>query len=161
MNMFLMKTIRVLALLSASWGVMNAAHAQVVRIEDAWARATVPGQASSGAFMKLTAAHGARLEAVNSPAAGAAEIHEMVLQDNVMRMRPLAGLELPPGRTVELKPGGLHVMLLELKAPLVAGSTLPLELQVRDAAGALSRVMVQVPVRALGAPASSGMKHGH
>ena len=135
----------------------GAAQAQsVVQVQDAWARATVPGQSASGAFMVLTAPQGATLEGVASPAA-TAELHEMVMQGDVMRMRALASLPLPPGQAVALKPGGVHIMLLDLKAPLRAGATLPLTLSVRDARGTASKVELQVPVRALNA---AGMGHG-
>lgn len=155
------KSIRFLGWLMASLLVAASALAQPVQVQGAWARATVPGQASGGAFMILMAPAGARLEGVSTPAAGAAEIHEMVLQDNIMRMRPLAaGIDLPPGRPVELKPGGLHLMLLELKAPLVAGSVLPLVLHLRDRQGVTSRLELQVPVRALGAAPASSIPHG-
>ncbi len=140
------------------------AMAQTVRVDEPWARASVPGQQSSGAFMTLTAPEGAQLVGVSSPAAGVAEIHEMAMQGNVMRMRAVASLELPAGKPVQLKPGGLHVMLMELKAPLAADSVLPLTLLLRDAKGAERKQEVQVPVRALAAPAgghmpASGHKH--
>ena len=139
------------------------AQPPVVRVQDAWARATVPGQGASGAFLTLTAPQGATLVGVSSPAA-TAELHEMAMDGNVMRMRPLATLALPPGQAVTLKPGGVHVMLLDLKAPLAAGATLPLTLQLRDAQGASSQIDVQVPVRALGGGGmGQGMGHdmGH
>ena len=141
----------------------SAAQAQpqpVVQVQDAWARATVPGQGASGAFMILTAPRGATLEGVSSPAA-TAELHEMAMEGDVMRMRPLASLALPAGRAVALKPGGVHVMLLGLKAPLTAGASVPLVLRVRDAKGVESTVEVQAPVRALNAAGlGHGMDHG-
>ena len=142
----------------------HAASAQSVQVQDAWARASVPGQQSSGAFMTLTAPEGAQLVGVSSPAAGVAEIHEMAMQGNVMRMRAVASLELPAGKPVQLRPGGLHVMLMELKAPLAADSVLPLTLLLRDAQGAEFRQEVQVPARALGAPGGGhapGAGHKH
>ena len=139
----------------------SAAWAQpVVQVQDAWARATVPGQGATGAFMTLMAPQGATLVGVSSPTA-TAELHEMAMDGNVMRMRPLASLALPPGQAVTLKPGGLHVMLLDLTAPLAAGATLPLTLQLRDAKGATTALDVQVTVRALnGGAMGQGMGHG-
>ena len=132
----------------------------VVQVQDAWARATVPGQGASGAFMTLTAPQGATLEGVSSPAA-TAELHEMAMEGDVMRMRPLGSLALPAGRAVTLKPGGVHIMLLDLKAPLTAGASVPLTLRVRDAKGVESTVEVQAPVRALNAAGRGhGMDHG-
>ena len=137
-----------------------AANAQTVQVEGAWARASVPGQQATGAFMTLTAPQGAKLVGASSPAAGVTEIHEMVMQNDVMRMRPIQVLELPAGKAIELKPGGLHVMLLDLKAPLVKDSQVPITLLLRDAKGAELRQELQVPVRALAAPAAAPA-HGH
>ena len=128
--------------------------AQPVQVRDGWARSTVPGQKGTGAFMKITAAKSLRLVGVQSPAAGVAEVHEMKLEGDVMKMRPVNALELPAGKTVELKAGGFHVMLLDLKQPLAAGSTVPLTLLLKDAKGVESRVEVKLPV-ATSAPAGS------
>jgi copper(I)-binding protein len=139
------KTLPTVAALLFAGGTM----AQTVRIEDAWARATVPGQQATGAFMTLTAPAGARLIGVNSPAAGVSEIHEMVMQDDVMKMRAIAALELPAGQPVQLKPGGYHLMLMDLKAPLTEGSAVPLTLVLRDAQGAEVRQDLRAQVRAV------------
>lgn len=122
-------------------------YAQTVEVQGAWARATVPGQTASGAFMKITAKEGAQLVGADSTAAEVVEVHEMRLEGNVMRMRAAPVIELPAGQTVELKPGGYHVMLMDLKAPLKAGSQLPLTLTFKDAKGVESKVRLQVPVR--------------
>lgn len=160
--MFRIQMFRAAALVLAAIGWVGAVQAQAVQVADPWARATVPGQQGSGAFMTLTATRDAVLLGGASPAAGVVEIHEMVLQDDVMRMRPVASLPLPAGQAVTLEPGGLHVMLMDLKAPLVAGSELPLTLRVRDSDGAESSLELQVPVRALNAPRGQhGHGHGH
>lgn len=122
-------------------------YAQTVEVKDAWARATVPGQTASGAFMKITAKEGAQLVGADSSAAEVVEVHEMRLEGNVMRMRAAPVIDLPVGQTVELKPGGYHVMLMDLKAPLKAGSSLPLTLTFKNAKGVESKVQLQVPVR--------------
>jgi copper(I)-binding protein len=155
-----------LASLALSILLTGAALAQVsdVKVEGAWARASVPGQKGTGAFMKLTAPQGARLVGVASPAAGVAEVHEMKLDGDVMRMRPVPLLELPAGKAVELKPGGYHVMLLDLKAPLAKDSTVPLTLTFKDAKGAQSTLELSVPVAssAPGLPAAApAAGHGH
>lgn len=131
-----------------------------VRVDGAWARASVPGQKATGAFMTLTAPQGARLVGVSSPAAAVAEVHEMAMQGDVMRMRAVPQLELPAGKPVEFKPGGYHIMLLDLKAPLAADSTVPITLLLQDAKGAEVRQALQVPVRAMTAPAGAAA-HGH
>lgn len=129
------------------------ALAEPVRVEGAWARATVPGQQVGGVYMTLTAADDSQLLGGASPAARAVEVHEMVMDGDVMRMRPMDALALPAGRAVELRPGGLHLMLIDLKAPLVAGASVPLTLRLRDAGGAESLLELQVPVRAAAAGA--------
>lgn len=127
-----------------AWG--GVAQAQSVTVQDAWARSTVPGQKATGAFMKLTAQQGARLVAASSPVAGVTEVHEMRMEGDVMRMRAIAGLDLPAGQTVELRPGGYHVMLLDLKTALRKDSSIPLTLVFRDARGVESRQEVLLPV---------------
>ncbi|MCO5100697.1 MAG: copper chaperone PCu(A)C [Burkholderiaceae bacterium] len=121
-----------------------------VRVDGPWARATVAGQQASGAFMTLTSSSDARLVGVQSPAAGNAEIHEMTLENNVMRMHAIDSLPLPAGKPVELRPGGYHLMLLELKKPLDAGQSVALTLTIEDAQGKRERVDVQAQIRPLG-----------
>ena len=140
----------------------GSAHAQTVDVRDAWARSTVPNQKSSGAFMKLTAKEGTRLVGADSPVAGITEVHEMKMVGDVMKMRAVDVLELPAGQTVELKPGGYHVMLMDLKTALKKDSTIPLTLVFKDAKGVESKLQVQVPVRSMapGADAhGAAMKH--
>ena len=123
------------------------AVAQNVTVTDAWARTTVPGQKASGAFMKITAKENTKLVGVSSPVAGVAEIHEMKVDKDVMRMAALPnGVELPAGKSVELKPGGFHVMLMDLKAPLVKDTTVPVTLTFQDAKGVKSNVELNVQV---------------
>ncbi len=125
------------------------AHGEAVEVQNAWARATVKGQMATGAFMTLTADHGGQLVGAASPAAGVVQVHEMKMDAGVMKMAEVkGGLNLPAGKAVELKPGGFHIMLMDLKAPLAAGSTIPLTLTVKDAKGIESTVDVQVPVAA-------------
>ena len=133
-----------------------------MHVEGAWARATVPGQKATGAFMTLTAPEATQLVSASSPAAGVTEVHEMAMQGDVMRMRAIDVLPLPAGQAVTLKPGGYHIMLLDLKAPLAQDSAVPLTLRFKDARGQESRIELQVPVRAVntGAPAA-GAAHGH
>ncbi|MFZ6645238.1 copper chaperone PCu(A)C [Undibacterium sp. TJN25] len=104
-----------------------AAHAETV-VKDAWVRATVPQQKATGAFMKILVPQDARLVEIQTPVAAIAEVHEMKMDNNVMKMRPVAGLELPAGKEVELKPGSYHVMLMGLKAQVKEGDIVPLTL---------------------------------
>ncbi len=131
--------------------------AQTVEVKDAWVRTSVQGQMATGAFMKITAKTGTKLVSASTPIAGVAEVHEMKMDGDVMRMRAVTGgLDLPAGKTVELKPGGFHVMLMDLKAALPKDSTIPLTLVFKDAKGVESKVELKVPVAATapGAPAS-------
>ena len=96
-----------------------------VTVTDAWVRGTVPQQMATGAFMQLKSAKDAKLVEASSPVAGVVEIHEMKLENNVMRMRAVTALSLPAGRTVELKPGGYHVMLMDLKRQMKEGESCP------------------------------------
>ena len=138
----------------------SASHGQV-QVKDAWARPALQGQTATGAFMSLTSSDGARLIGAASPVAGVVEIHEMVMEGSVMRMRPIAGLDLPAGRSVELKPGGYHVMLMDLKRPLKAGERVPLELRLetKDKRLVTQPIEVEVATRAPAAASSAGHKH--
>ena len=135
------------------------AQAESVQIRDGWVRSTVPGQKGSGAFMKITAKESVQLTGVSSPVAGLAEVHEMKMEGDVMKMRAVPVLELPAGSTVELKPGGYHLMLMDLKQSLTVGSTVPVTLMFRDGKGAERRVEVKLPVAAV-APGAGAAKTG-
>ena len=142
-----------------------AATAQV-EVKDAWARATVKGQMATGVFMRVTAKDGARLVGGSSPVAGVTQVHEMKMEGSVMKMAEVkGGLELPAGKTVELKPGGYHVMLMDLKQPLAKDTTVPLTLVFKDAKGVETQQELKVPVAATApggkpAPAMDHSMHG-
>lgn len=129
-----------------------------VSVSDAWARATVPAQKSSGAFMRIESAQPATLIGVDSAVAGSVEIHQMRRDGDVMRMRQVKALDLPAGKQIELKPDSYHLMLLDLKQPLSAGEHIPLRLKIRHADKKTEIVEVQAAVHALGAAAP--MRHG-
>lgn len=134
------------------------ASAQVT-VSDAWVRGTVQGQKATGAFMQLRSSDGASLVGAESPVAGTVEIHEMRMEDNVMRMRAVPKVELPAGQAVELKPGGYHVMLMDLKAPLKQGDTVPIRLKLRGKDGKPQEVEVKAQVRDLAASGGGRSKH--
>ena len=119
-----------------------------LKVEDAWVRSSVPGQQGTGAFMKLTSRQPMQLVGVSTPVAGTADLHEMKLEGDLMLMRAVSKLDLPAGRTVELKPGGYHLMLQDLKQPLLPGSSVPLTLLLRDAQGLRSKLELKLPVAA-------------
>ena len=150
-----LKTIALIAALAC-----GTAFAQTVDVKDAWVRTTVQGQMATGAFMKLTAKDGAKLVGASSPAAGVVEVHEMKMEGDVMKMRAVqGGLDLPAGKTVELKPGGYHVMLMDLKAALPKDSTVPMTLVFKDTKGVESKVEVKAPV-ATAAPGAAAAPAG-
>ena len=129
---------------------------QAVEVKDAWVRTSVQGQMATGAFMKITARENTRLVSVSSPVAGVAEVHEMKMDGDIMKMRAVVGgLDLPAGKAVALTPGGYHVMLMDLKAALPKDSTVPLTLVFKDARGVESRLELKLPV-ATAAPAGAG-----
>ena len=147
---------------AALMGPACAAGADAVEVQGAWTRTTVTGQSAAGVYLRLTAATASRLVEVHTPVAGMAAVHEMRMDNGavafasnhagVMRMRELSdGLELPAGKTVELAPGGYHIMLMNLKAPLARDSRIPLTLVFQDAKGVKSTLSLQVPVLAMSA----------
>ena len=167
--MKLQRLAAVLAMCSALFSGAVLAHPDAAHVEaqNAWARASVPGQQGSGAFMRLTAKEPLQLVGVETPVAGAADVHEMKMEGDVMRMRAIEALDLPQGVAVDLKPGGYHVMLQQLKAPLVKDTQVPITLVFKNAKGALSRLHLQVPVRSTAPAAGSDAApqpeahHGH
>lgn len=125
----------------------SAVHAQTVEVTDAWIRTSVQGQKGTGAFMNIKAKDDAKLVGISSPLAGVAEVHEMKMDGDIMRMRAVPVLALPAGKSVPLQPGGYHVMLMDLKQPLAKDSQVPLTLRFRDAKGVESQLELRVPVR--------------
>ncbi len=148
------------AALALALSAAGLAQAQVT-VQDAWVRATVPHQKATGAFMRLVSPKDARVVSVSTPAAPVAEIHEMKLVDNVMKMRAVPGLELPAGKAVELKPGGYHVMLMDLPAQVKEGDTVPLTLVVEGKDGQRETLQVQAKARGVAAGAGSAPAGGH
>lgn len=143
---------RFLSALMLMFAANSAALAQV-EIKDAWVRATVPAQSVTGAFMQLTAAKGARLVEARSPVAGLVEIHEMAMVDSVMKMRAVPGIDLPAGKPVDLKPGGYHVMFMNLKQQIKEGDAVPITLVVEGSDKKRSTIEIKAPARPLASAA--------
>lgn len=139
--------------------IASAAQGQIV-VEEPWVRATVAQQSGTGAFMKLTSETDTRLVAADSPVAEHVEVHEMAMENNVMKMREISGLDLPAGQTVELKPGGYHIMFINLHEQVKEGVQVPLTLSFEGADGKRSSLELLVPVRPL-ASGAGGHGHGH
>ena len=150
-----MKRIALAALIFAAFPVM----AQVT-VKDPWVRATVPAQKATGAFMQITSAQDARLVEVSSTVAGIVEVHEMVMEKDIMKMRGVASLDLPAGKSVELKPGGYHIMLMDLKQQMKEGATVPVTLVIEGKDKKRSTIEVKAPVKPLtGGGSMGGMDH--
>ena len=140
-----------------AWLLAGAAHAaDLVQVKEPWAKATVPGQKVGGVYMKIVARENLRLTGVKSAVAETAEVHQMKMENGMMRMRALPFLDLPAGKTVKLEPGGYHIMLFDIKQSLVAGQKLKLELTVEDASKRQHRVAVEAVVRDRDARPSGG-----
>ncbi|MDO9607940.1 MAG: copper chaperone PCu(A)C [Brevundimonas sp.] len=130
------------------------ATAAAVTAADAWCRPSPNGAKAGGCYVTLTAATDDRLTGGASPRAAELQVHEMKTENGMMKMAELTnGLPLPAGQAVGLAPGGNHLMLIGLTAPLVAGETVPITLKFVSA----PEVMVQATVRQ---PAMAGMDHG-
>lgn len=129
-----------------------------ISIEQPWSRQTAPGQSNGAGFLTIANRGKAadRLLGGTSPAAAKVEVHSMSMAGGVMRMRPVTGgLPIPAGGSIALKPGGYHIMLIGLKAPLAPGASVPVTLRFENAGSIAVRLHVQ-PVGATGPEASHG-----
>ena len=141
-----MKKLLLSALLTLSFS--SAAFAQV-SVKEAWARATVPQQKVTGAFMQITSGKDMRLVEVRSPVAANVELHKMEMDGDVMKMRAVDELALPAGKMVELKPGSYHIMLMDLKAQVKEGDMLPVTLVVEGKDKKRENIEVQVVAKTM------------
>jgi len=132
----------------SSAALAQSASVGPIKIENAYTRATAPGQQVAGGFMKIENKGAAdQLISASSPAAGEVQLHEMAMEGNVMKMRQLKDIPVPAGGAVELKPGGLHLMFMNIKTPMAAGQTVPVKLKFAKA----GEVEVKFPITAMGA----------
>lgn len=120
-----------------------------VKIDNAWVRATAPGQKVAGAFMEITADQDMELVAGTSPRAAHFELHFMRMDGGVMEMRKLESIKLPKGKTVSLEPGGLHAMLIGLTSQIVAGEKVPVTLTFRDSQGEQKNIGITLDAASL------------
>ncbi len=133
---------------SIAQGVTKTVKTDAIKIEGAYTCATAPGQQVAGGFMKIDNKGNVadQLVSASSPAAGEVQLHEMAIDGNVMKMRQVKDIAVPAGGTVELKPGGYHLMFLNLKGPFTAGQTVPVKLKFAKA----GEIEVKMPVNAMG-----------
>jgi copper(I)-binding protein len=150
--------------LAAAQGLAAAAHAAdynvgSIEITEPWARATPKGASSAAAYLTITNSGTApdRVSCTSSDVSGQCQIHTMTMDNGVMKMRPVeGGLEIKPGETVTLKPGGYHLMLVDIKHPLEAGKVATATLQLEKA----GTIKVDFPVVPIGAPAPGASTGG-
>ncbi|WP_345534793.1 copper chaperone PCu(A)C [Viridibacterium curvum] len=143
-------------LLASSLAQAHEFSAGKLRIIHPWARATAPGAMAGGGFLKIeNKGEADRLVSASAGVSEAVELHTMSMEGDVMKMQKLdRGIELPAGKTTELKPGGLHIMFIGLKAPLKQGEKFPLKLKFEKA----GEVNVEVAIDAMTAGTSG---HAH
>jgi len=138
-------------------GFAAPAWAQVT-VDNVWVRGTVPSQKVTGGFLTIRSTHGGALVGADSPVSAHVEVHEMRMEGEVARMRRIERLPLPAGEPLELRPGGYHLMLMDLKQPLKAGDKVPLRLEIDAGDGKVQTIEVEAVVRGLGTDAPA---HGH
>ncbi|MBD9564173.1 copper chaperone PCu(A)C [Pseudomonas sp. PDM09] len=120
------------------------------QVNDAWVRATVAGQHSTGAFMTLQADSDSKLLSVQSPVANTVQIHQSSMKDDVMSMSQVESVALPAGKPVSFDPHGYHIMLMDLTTQVKEGDNVPLTLTVENAKGEKETIKVDAETRALG-----------
>ena len=155
-----MKMMPALIALATAATLSSAAMAQVTA-KDPWVRATVTQQKATGMFVQLTSTSDARLIGAGSPAAGVVEIHEMVMDGSVMKMRAVNGLDLPAGKMVELKPGGYHIMLMDLKQPVKEGDIVEVTLMVEGKDKKREILNLKAPAKPLASKPAAAAMEGH
>jgi len=145
------------SLMLATLLAATAAQAQnALRVDNAWARPTVAGQAAGGGYLKISGGAAAdKLVAASAPVSRGVELHQMAMDGDVMRMRAITAVDVPAGATVQLAPGGLHLMFVGLNKPLKAGDSFPLTLKFERA----GEVKVEVKVGPMRADAAGEHKH--
>lgn len=125
-------------------------------ITDAWVKTTVPGATVSGAYMHIKSAQPVKLVKAESPVAGLVELHNMSMKDGVMEMKAMDAVDVPANKVVDLKPGGMHVMLMMVKKPINKGDKIPLTLTFEGA----DKKPLAVKVEAIAQEKDSG-SHKH
>ncbi len=130
-------------------GMLSLQASAQTLVEDAWVRATVPGQPSTGAFMRITSTEGGKLLEAKSPVAKIVQIHESKMENDIMSMQPVPYVVLPAGSAVSIDPEGYHVMLIDLVGQVKEGDSVPLTLVVENAQGVKESVEVKATARAL------------
>jgi copper(I)-binding protein len=162
MRLLTIATALAAAFLSALPVVAHEIEVGSIALTDLWSRATPPGAKTAGGYLTI-ANHSSqpdRLIAVATPLAAKSELHEMAVNDGVMTMKPVAGIEIPPEGSVTLAPGGFHLMFIGLKEPLKEGDELPVTLTF-EKAGSVETYLHVIPIGAMGLDGSMGEHEDH
>jgi copper(I)-binding protein len=136
-------------------------YAGDIRVEDAWARATAPGQDAASVDMTITSKQAVTLVGVSSPVAVTAALHSMTTMDGMMTMREVEAIDIPAGKPMNLGESGYHLMLTGLKAPLKEGEMFPLALSIKMANGRVVKIQAMVEVKSLAATMPPSHDDGH
>lgn len=142
-------------LLALTISLFTTAASAEVTVTEPWMRATVPLQKATGVFMHLTAEQNARLVEVRTPIAEVAQVHKMVMENDIMKMRAVTGLDLPAGQKVELKPGGYHIMFLNLRQQIKEGDIVPITLVIEHKNNKHETIELKVSVQPLNGAANT------
>ncbi|MBC3954020.1 MULTISPECIES: copper chaperone PCu(A)C [Pseudomonas] len=157
MNTLIRNAVKPMLLAVSLLGLSAQAFAQT-QVDDAWVRATVPGQPATGAFMRITSSEDSKLVDVASPVAKTVQIHQMSMKNDVMNMQQVPSIDLPAGKSVVLDANGYHVMFMGLAAQVKEGDQVPLTLTVENAKGVKESIKVTAVARSLTTNEHSG--HG-
>ncbi|MYZ43933.1 copper chaperone PCu(A)C [Schauerella aestuarii] len=144
---------------SGTAAAQSVGQAHDIVVSDAWVRATVPQQRATGVFMRVTSGKDARLVGASSPVAAITEVHEMVRENDVMRMRQVKAVDLPAAKVVGFEPGSYHIMLIDLKQQIKEGDMVPVTLEI-DVGGGHKSVVLEARARPLNARAQPADAHG-
>ena len=136
-------------------------YAGDIQVENAWARATAPGQDAAGVDLTITSKQTATLVGVSSAVCKTVELHSMTSESGMMKMREVEAIELPAGKRVNLSESGYHLMLTGLKAPLKAGESVPLTLSIKVANKRMVKVKTQAKVKPLTSTNASAEEDEH
>jgi copper(I)-binding protein len=134
------------SLASYSYAAGNTAD---IETSGGWIRATAPGQDQAGADLSITSKQSATLIGASSPVCKTVQLHTMMMEGGMMRMRQVKAIELPAGKRVNLRDSGYHLMMIGLKAPLKEGETVPLTLSIRLAKGGVVKIRTKAEVKSL------------
>ncbi|MFI5020019.1 MAG: copper chaperone PCu(A)C [Dongiales bacterium] len=149
----MLKSFLFVLLLGLLAGVSAAAAEPTITAEKAWARATTSAAATGVVYLSLadTGPAADRLVGVATPVAAHADMHIMVMEGNVMQMRPVDAVDVKPGERIQFKPSGLHIMLTDLKQKLTRGERFPVTLDF-EKAGKVDVEVLVLPIGATGYP---------